>query len=316
MITFIKLSGRVAGLLLVFWLVGLGAVYLVAHSGPPPPPLLYTNRHYELWLWQPDDAPRRLLDGLYSFPVAQWSPDGETIAVHLENQWLLYPARCLLRGETCQPAPLDPELFDVRVAWGPDGSTIAYLPGSTGDRLRIRSRGCWQGKADACFTQDVQLTSFQHYLQPAWSPDGRWMAFFGLNQGLFVQDMNCLPDACLNKARPVSVDTRIMHYWPSFSPDGQKLLYYIAPNGQLEHIWMVDINSLQTEQLTFGDGDHFMPAWTRDGHYIAYIRHDGQPNTWGIGLLDTARNLHVRALVVPYQQVFSALEWGPPGFVP
>jgi dipeptidyl aminopeptidase/acylaminoacyl peptidase len=316
MITIIKLSARASCILLVFWSLGLGVVYAAAHSGPPLPPLLYTNRNQELWLWPIDTAPRRLLDRLDSFPVAQWSPDGETIAVHRDDGWELYPARCLLGGEICQPAPLDPELFDVRVAWGPDGATIAYLPGSKGDTVRIRSRGCWQGEADACFAQDIRITSFQHYLQLAWSPDGRWMAFFGLNQGLFLLDMNCLPDACLNKARPVSVDTRNMHYWPSFSPDGNRLLYYIAPNAQPEHVWMVDINSLQTKRLTFGSGDHFMPAWSRDGHYIAYIHHERRTNTWSIGLLDTTRDIHVRGLVVPYQQLFSAVEWGPPGFVP
>jgi Tol biopolymer transport system component len=316
MLTFIKLSGKAACILLIIGFASLLAVDAVAHSGPPLPPLLYTNRHQELWLWQIGEAPRKLLDRLYSFPVAQWSPNGETIAVHLEDGWELYPARCLLRGETCPSATLDPELYDVRVAWGPDGSTIAYLPGSKGDTLRIQSRGCWQGEADACFSQDIRLTSFQHFMQMAWSPDGRWMAFFGINQGLFVLDMNCLPNACLNKARPVSVDTRMMHYWPSFSPDGLRLLYYIAPNVQPEHVWMVDINSLQTTQLTFDNGDHFMPAWSRDGHYIAYIDHARQTDTWGIGLLDTTRNIHVRSLVMPYQELFSAVEWGPPGFVP
>src|SRR5690349_13142723 len=53
-----------------------------------------------------------LLEGMYSFPVAEWSPNGRYIAVHSNDGWLIYPTECLFVLKTCQPVPIKEALQD------------------------------------------------------------------------------------------------------------------------------------------------------------------------------------------------------------
>jgi Tol biopolymer transport system component len=318
MLTLLKLSGQLAILLLMVCLAGVGGVMAFSRRGLSPPPLLYTNRHQELWLWQVGEAPRRLLDRLYSLPAAQWSPDGETIAVHREDGWELYPARCLLRGEPCRPAALDPELYDVRVAWGPDGSTIAYFPGANGDTLRIRSRGCWQGTA-GCLTQDIRLDTGRNMSVPNWSANGRYLTFINAgSKSIYLMDMNCLPASCSNQARLLfSINPNLSYLWTALSPDGQRLAgdgnWFGGASLQLG---LVELASGRRSRITHEAGSNFSPAWSADGRFIAYIHTEGTfKAVWSIHLLDVGRAFASRAMTLPGQQLV-ALDWGPPGFTP
>jgi len=54
--------------------------------------------------------------------------------------------------------------------------------------------------------------------------------------------------------------------WPSQSPDGKRLVF-----GALNHIWTMDLPSGKPARLTNSNDGEFMPVWSPDGRYIAYV---------------------------------------------
>src|SRR5690349_8881084 len=93
------------GLLLVATVVMISWVGLGRGIQPAFAPILYSETSnlqlYTATLGCPSfwagckRSERFLLDGLYSLPVAEWSPNGNYIAVHLSDGWMIYPTDCL-----------------------------------------------------------------------------------------------------------------------------------------------------------------------------------------------------------------------------
>ena len=135
----------------------------------PLPQLLYSqNGAQSLYVWEVDCPSliticaheRLLLQGLNNpFSVAQWSPDGKYIAVYLSESWAIYPAACLRGDQKCTPWRLDATANDTRIAWGPDGTTLAYITDSNSATMKILTRGCWDQSGERCFERMVQVAS-------------------------------------------------------------------------------------------------------------------------------------------------------------
>jgi Tol biopolymer transport system component len=275
----------------------------------PLPRLLYGEfGSQSLSIWEADcpsllvfcQHERRLLEGMNSNPVTAWSPDGAYIAVYMTDAWMIYPAACLLNDSHCQPIPLDSAAIDTRVAWGPSGSTIAYMTNESNTSLRIRTRGCWDGSpAYNCLTHDIELASSGALRQPAWSADGSRFAFLGYQpQGLFVLDAACLDDStgCTDHISSVLVD-RWPVYWPSLSGDGEKLLYFAEMPDGVEQLYMTNVDGSQTEQISFRSDGGSVPAWSSDERYVAFAGLQKRTGgDWAIYILDMQRRLIVRAI--------------------
>lgn len=56
---------------------------------------------------------------------------------------------------------------------------------------------------------------------------------------------------------------------PVLSPDGRRVVFTA-----LSRLWIMDLPSAAPKRLTSGDAQEFMPAWSRDGRWIAFV-------TWG-----------------------------------
>ncbi|HKB55861.1 MAG TPA: hypothetical protein VKD22_17830, partial [Ramlibacter sp.] len=54
--------------------------------------------------------------------------------------------------------------------------------------------------------------------------------------------------------------------WPALSPDGKRVVF-----GALNHLWIMDLPDGKPRRLTKSDDGEFMPAWSRDGRWIAYV---------------------------------------------
>jgi hypothetical protein len=295
---------------------------IVTHDAQPSlPRMLFGNTGTQaLYSWMADcpsllqvcERERIVLEGLNLHPVAVPSPDGKYTAVYMAEAWMIYQTECLLEATACAPIPLDATANDTRIAWGPDGSTIAYMTSAADMILRIRTRGCWDGStARACLNYHVPLRTNSVMRQPTWSADGRRLAMLGLiPRGLFVWDTACLddPQDCIYQSQYVPVNMRAVS-WPSLSADGSKLLYQGETADGLEHIYLTDIETAVVEQVSFGEGGGSVPAWSSDGRYIAYAgfrrRSSGD---LGIYLLDRERQISIFAIHLPGQD-FSYPSW-------
>jgi TolB protein len=110
---------------------------------------------------------------------------------------------------------------------------------------------------------------------PAWSGDGRWIAFSrpsGATYDLWVMRAN---GAGLEQL----TDTiTIWEGTPSWSPDDRTIVFSRGdPNGGLggRKLWTIDRGGGRLRQLTTGRGnDDFAPSWSPDGTMIAFTRND------------------------------------------
>lgn len=216
----------------------------------------------------------QVIDNLYTLPLTTAAPDGKQIAVHLFDQWAIYDSVCLFEQTNCKPRLLDPSINDARIAWGPDGSLLAYVDNS-GTILHLLTRGCWEPETGRCLRKQVQLTEQGRLSQIHWSVDGQWMIFVdgrAANFGLF--NMECLD----NESGCAAYQRRIAGNYPSItfptlSADGSQVLYHADTSliGIGEQLFIMDTATGVSRQITFRSGASLHPARTADGRYIAYV---------------------------------------------
>jgi Tol biopolymer transport system component len=285
----------------------------------PLPPLLYSNNSrlhlFETncadWLAVCANRDRDLRVNLYQgFPVAQWSPDGEFIAALIYEGWMLYRADCLLKGGHCQPTPLAADAADVRLAWSPDGSALAYITESSERTLRIVSRGCWDDTPpQACIERTVNLPNIV-LRSPDWSADGSRIAFMSEDYDLYTVDLACMdtPEGCANQVRLVPRHLPAQ-YWPSLSADGTTMLYNAGASHVTGQLFTLSLATGQRQQLTFRRFDSLNSDWAADERYIAYFGFVDNSSNSNIYLLDLQRALTVMPIRNPERDMFP--NWGP-----
>jgi TolB protein len=67
---------------------------------------------------------------------------------------------------------------------------------------------------------------------------------------------------------------------PAWSPDGQRLAYATAEDGDFE-IFVINLDGSGKRQLTQNKGNDVLPAWSPDGNFV-YYRSDNNGRGWSI----------------------------------
>src|SRR4029453_18179292 len=102
--------------------------------------------------------------------------------------------------------------------------------------------------------------------QPAWSPDGRRIAFQSYRDGMW-RIWTVAPDGSDAKAVTSGpFDDRE----PPWSPYGRTIAFSSDRSGNYD-VWTLDVGSGQVRQVTHDEGNDFLPAWSPDGREIAFV---------------------------------------------
>jgi len=186
-------------------------------------------------------------------------------------------------------------------AWSPDGKKIAYVSRS----LNVPNKmDIYVMNADG--SNQHPLTSNGINTAPSWSPDGTKIAFghteenitdttFNIN--IWVMDSN----GANKKALTTFTNTR--SDIPSWSADGNKIVFMSNHNSAHYHlwqIWTINLSDATLTQLTTAYFDSTIsqwivqnvPAWSPDGKYIAYWEgvEDGSSNSntpWNVCVINS-----------------------------
>jgi TolB protein len=152
----------------------------------------------------------------------------------------------------------------VPVLMAPPGA--AQVPGRNGRIAYSHSTGgggsdIFTARADG--TNRVRLTTSGNAGQPAWSPDGRRIAFVREVARSFDHDIWIMSSAGRGQTRLVG--GRADDTDPAWSPDGRRLAF-TRNFGQLL------VYTLATHRVRLVVGNGFNPSWSPDGTRIAFSR--------------------------------------------
>ncbi|HTL94795.1 MAG TPA: PDZ domain-containing protein [Gemmatimonadaceae bacterium] len=187
------------------------------------------------------------------------SPTGKRAAIEARGEIFTVPAE---KGDvrnltqSSASAERDP-------AWSPDGKWVSYFSDKSGEyQLVIASA---DGSSPA---RTIALEHPTHYYTPSWAPDGKHIVFQDTNLRLWVVDV------ATGKATDIGGDEWMVperSLNPTWSPDSRWIAYVRRLKSLYRAIFVYDMQTGQTHQITDGLADATWPAWDASGKYLWFF---------------------------------------------
>lgn len=157
----------------------------------------------------------------------------------------------------------------MQPAPGPDGSRIALAHPSDGENVDV-----WVVNRDGSGLQ--RLTTHPSIDdQPAWSPDGRWIAFRSFRDG--KSDVWAMRSDGSEQRNLTFASVFVPEEFsdaPAWSPDGQRIAFSRG-FGSGQALFVMRADGTELRQLLWRNGfDVLAPAWSPDGQTLAFQLRD------------------------------------------
>ena len=143
----------------------------------------------------------------------------------------------------------------AELTWAPSGKRLVY---STPTGLFVANA---DGSARRRLTT-VKRDSGVIDVDPAWSPDGRWIAFTHL--------VPMHPTIFLMRPNGTNRHELTAGQVPSWSPRGRELVFQGGDVNQ-PHLYLIAQNGSRRRQITRSSGSDNLPDWSPDGKQILFV---------------------------------------------
>src|SRR5262245_7037470 len=211
---------------------------------------------------------------------ATWSPDSKNIAFHASASGIGQPTRADLGAPTIDSdifvanvddlltgvaGPINltnnPEAIDDDADWSPDGQRIVFTSHPvTDDRQRSNQAEIYVINVDG--TGLTRLTfNGEEERAPSWSPDGSRIVYMCRIGGGTSDFEICTMNADGSDRRQLTDnDNRTFDATPTFSPDGQQIVFHRTVPG-LTQLMLMNADGTGQVQLTFPPGHNVYANW-------------------------------------------------------
>ena len=273
--------------LIVATTIGIGLLVGSSRRLPPPfglakPGLIAYDMGGAIYVVKPDGTGVQQLTSGVADGFETFSPDGTLIAYQAEAQDMSTSV-IVMGADGGHPVTVADHLSEVGdIAWSPDSRRVAFgarIMGTSGFHVYVAAvdhPGAVQIGGPTVFGQE-----------PAWSPDGRTIAFkhfrddspdpFGAALWLMNADGSdarrlAKASGDLRRDGPLaSSGSAGVGFWnTSWSPDGKRLAF--LADGVAAHLDVYVINADGTGELDISSSpqDEFWPSWSPDGTRVAF----------------------------------------------
>jgi tricorn protease len=118
--------------------------------------------------------------------------------------------------------------------------------------------------------RNLTNTSGSAERDPAWSPDGKSLAYLSDESGEY--ELHIRPQNGLGKVKKLKLgDPPSFYYNPTWSPDGKKIAY----QDKRLNVWIIDVDtgkSIKVDTAPYDDDPPAPPVWSPDSKWLAFSR--------------------------------------------
>jgi len=151
-------------------------------------------------------------------------------------------------------------------AWSPNGKWVSYLSDKNGKyELVLRDQ---KGTEAPTY---INLGTGLFYFEPAWSPDSKKLFYNDAHLNLYYVDVTTKQVVLVDSDKMASITGRTRnHFEPSWAFDSNWIAYVKSLNNGVRAVFMYNLTSKQTHQITDGMSAVAQPTFSRDGKYLFF----------------------------------------------